>query len=125
MTFAEQSFREELAAMLYTFNGHFQKLVWVPLAVTEVVIFISFLEWIKEDEKRAADFVAINALDEQSSAAAAQANVVAARELAKQYFNGLFRFYREYDKAVEAAYRSQFRKDGEPKQELALARVGT
>ncbi len=121
MTFAKQSFREELAAMLFTFNVHFQKLGWVPLAVTGAVKFIPFLAWIKEDKKRAANFLAINALDEEASAAAAQANVVAARELAEQYFNGLFRLYRDYDKAVEAAYRSQCRKDGEPKQEFALA----
>lgn len=125
MTFAEQSFREELAAMLFTFNVHFQKLGWVPLAVTGAVKFTSFLAWIKEDKKRTADFLTINVLDEEASAAVAQANVVAARELAEQYFNGLFRLYRDYDKAIETAYRAECRKNGAPQEGLALAREGT
>lgn len=121
MTFSEQSFREELAAMLHTFNVHFQKLGWAPLAVTGAVKFIPFLGWIKEDEKRSSDFMAINTLDEESAAAAAQANVVAARELAKQYYNGLFLLYRDYDKAVEAAYRAECRKNGAPQEGVASA----
>lgn len=120
MTFAEMSFREELTGMLFQFNEHFQKLGWVPLAVTGDVVFIPFLEWIKEDEKRAADFLVLNAFDEESAAAAAKANVVAARECAKQYYNGLFRLYREYDKAVEAAYRLACKKEGAPQKELPL-----
>lgn len=109
MTFAEISFREECVGMLEQFNGHFQKLGWIPLAATGAILFVPFLDWIKEDEKRAADYLAINALDEESAAAAAQANVVAARECAKQYYNGLYRLYRDYDKAVEDAYRAPYR----------------
>lgn len=124
MNFATKKFLEELAALLFTFNQHFQKLGWVPLAVTGAVEFAPFLTWIKEDETRAKRWTALTAIDDEASAAAAKANVVEALRLSKDYYNGLFLLYRDYDKAVEAVYRAQSQKSATPQKELELAGVG-
>ena len=123
MNFAVKKFNEELAALLFTFNQHFQKLAWAALAGAGAVEFTPFLEWIKSDAARSTAWAALNSLDSEAAAAAAKANVVDARRLAREYYNGLFILYRDYDKAVEEAYRANYRRDISAR-ELELTGVG-
>lgn len=123
MSFAMKKFREELAALLFTFNQHYQKFGWAPLAVTGAVQFPSFIEWTTADAARAKAWSALNDLDSEAASAAAKANVVEALKLSRDYYNGLYLLWRDYDKAVEAAYRAQYRKSSAPQAEMELAEV--